>query len=94
MNNFIFKAKVSKIILIYLKEWNRHKIICLNKILLIHINMNHFLWLKTNKIIKKTWLIKQYFNNKNGVRFMIILVIKLFKTKLRQIYHPQSHHKL
>jgi hypothetical protein len=94
MNNFIFKAKVSKIIQTYLKEWNRHKIICHNKTLLIHINMNNFLWLKTNRIIKKTWLIKQYFNSRNGDQSMIILAIKLFKTKLKQIYHPQSHPKL
>jgi len=61
MNNFIIKARVSKIIKIYRKELNSHKIICHNKILLIQINMNHFLLLKTNRIIKKTWLIKQYF---------------------------------
>ena len=97
MNSFIFKAKVSKIIQIFLKELNRHRIICLNKTLLIHISMIHFLWLKTNRLIKRTLLINQCFNNRNGDQFMRILIfqiIKLYRTKLNKIYHLQSHHKL
>ena len=97
MNSFIFKAKPSKIIQIYLKELNKHRTICLNRTLLIRINMIHFLWLRINRIIKRTWVINKYFSNRNGDQFMIILIFqktKSCRTKINQIYRPQSHHKL
>ena len=93
----VFELSYREFYEIYLKELNKHRTICLNRTLLIRINMIHFLWLRINRIIKRTWVINKYFSNRNGDQFMIILIFqktKSCRTKINQIYRPQSHHKL